>query len=364
MYTLFQLDSAIQAGTQRHASWMTIHRGLVHALRTVTDFYPKHSGSVKTDHILSKIIAPFGAGETYTLRDFYLKAVDEALDVSRTLKMTSSLYEGHVHRGQFYGPGISEVLIATDTAFDYQDTYTNWEKAQAVRVLASPITNLGLDIPDGINRSGDTGFVVIEIHIPKLLIQYKAFRDAEEIRFRDYGLPERTTYQFIHRFVLPNMMGSHLDTVLVNRLHNVIFDEPMNDKRPNHSFHIPDWARDVEKFHYQLKDYLMDKSLNAGSIMKAIPLVSVDSGVEYAPLPRVARTRQVKWALVLARLNLLEIIVKVSVVGHGNMNRRELNAIKRELEFYRNDRTFTQVMPRALQNETLYRWERLLGMIG
>lgn len=363
MYQLFQLDSRVQVSTQRHASWMTIDRGLKHALTVVEDFYRSYSGSVKTDHVLAKAIAPFGSGENYSLRDFYLKVMDESLSVARTLKLTSVVQAGVVHSGQFYGPGISEVLLATDTAFNYNSVYTYWEKAQAVRVLSHPVTNLALDIPDGINRSGDTGYSVIEIHIPKLLIQYKAFRDAEAIRTKEYGLVERSTYQFIHRFVLPNMMRTHLDHVLVNRLHRLLFDEPMNDKRPNHSFFIPDWTGDVSKFQGQLMDYLTDKTLSAMAIIKSIPLVDRDMSLDYARLPNIVRTQQVKWALALARLDLLEIIVKLSVGGKGNPNRGELNSIQREIERYRNDRTFSQVMPRALYNETQYRWDRLYEMI-
>lgn len=350
-------------GTLLHPQWYNVKRGLATILNTVKTFYKTHTMSVTSSHFLTKLLFHYGVEPELDLRRYYVDKLNTSLELSMALKMTSNLYSGKAWPGVFYGPGVTEVLVASNESFDYHEVFNHWNRVAAVTVLSHPITNLCLDLPNGLNPTPETGFAVIHINIPKLLVQYRGFQHYQAGRAQDHGEVRRTAMQFIHMYVLPNMLDSHLDAVLVNRIQRKLFNESVYDLRPNHSFYIEDWSRKVTDFQDTVLDVLRKKPYNAQETLLAIPLMEHENAFDYAPLPDVYRTRQLSWAYTLARLTLLEVMVKATKLSGGVGVGMEYNHLSRLLLRYRQDRVWQSVMPSQLRDHTAYRIERLTTLL-
>lgn len=359
MYKIFELPSQRARGTIRHPQWVNYQRGLTLASQTVVDFYSTHNMAVRSDHLLYRLLAAFDVQGVGDLPLLYAEVVGAGLNRAMALKMTSSIYSGDSHKGWFYGPGVDEVYIAHEARFDYRNAYENWERAVAVESLTHPFTDLALDLPNGLNRSNEKGLAVIAINVPMLLIQYRGFLDEQDRRAKENDNYARLTpYQFIHRYVLPGMVHSHLDAALINRYNALLYDEPINDRRPNHSFFITDWGKRVGEYQRDVIELISTRTLNISEILHSLPLATAYSGFEYAPLPQMLGTRQVNWALMLARLPLMELVLKSTRLAPGNANQREFNQLARTIERYRRDGVLKGVLPSALHNHVLWRIDR------
>lgn len=363
MYQLFDFQPGRARGTVLHPQWHNVKRGLVRVLDTVKTYYKTHTMSVTSSHFLTKILFYYGVDPDLDLRRYYVDKLSSALELGMTLKMTSSIYEGKSWSGVFYGPGIQEVLIASNESFDYDQVYKRWTEAAPVTVLSHPISNLALDLPDGLNRTPVKGYAVININIPMLMVMYRGFKDYQQLRFETADEARRTAMQFIHMYVLPNMLDSHLDGVLINRLHNRLFTETNYDQKPNHPFYIEDWTKRVDDFQDTVLDAIIGRAYNSQETLLAIPLVQYPNAFEYAPLPEVYRSRQITWAYTLARLTLLETMVKATRASGGVGVGMEYNYLNRMLLRYRQDRVWQSTMPQDLRNQIAFRIDRLTTML-
>lgn len=351
MYQLFNFPPNRLRGTYLHPEWYNIEKGLDLILKTVHQYYSSHTFSVKSNHPLIKILYHFGSMDHLSIDQIYYEVGVRQANLSMALNMTSSIWEGDLFNGNFYGPGIKEVYIVTNESFNYDNFYKNWWKEASVSVLSHPLTNLMLDLPNGLNHTNETGIAVLNIDMVKLIIQYRAFREQERKYKEDNDAAQRTAMMFINMFVLPNMLASHMDNVLINRIRKLVFNEPIIEKKNNHPFYIKDWSKEVTAFQESIVVTLMDRNYNFSEMMISIPLIGKDNVLDFAPLPKTYRSRQVNWALMLARLDLLETLIRLNKLSNGNNNQTELNTIARMIQRYKTDNVLNTVLPNYIRSD-------------
>lgn len=358
MYTLFNFPPARARGTYLPPEWNNISRGLEQILNTTRDYYSGHTFSVKAQHPLMKILNHYGSMDHLSIHQIYGEVTSTWMDLSMALKMTSSIYEGQVFNGQFFGPGVKEVYLTYSESFDYRLFYSNWYKESSVVTLSHPFTNLMLPIANGLNPTSETGIAVIGIDMVKLILQYRAFREQERKDEIEKESTQRTAMMFIHMYVLPNMLASQLDNSLLNRFNCLMLDEPINDIRNPHPFYIKDWSKEVTKYQEDLVIKVSERNYNLSEIMLSIPLVDKRNALWFGYLPSMYRSRQVNWALTLARLTLLETLLWANHLSNGNDNQSELNEVARQIRRYRSDGTLRGSLPRTLRSEVEDRLDR------
>lgn len=353
MYTFFNSMSSVNQGILYLPEWNHVKDGLRRNLGKVVSTYRNMTMTVKSDHFLARILQSIPVSKALPLDRYYEHVDAMAMNLATSLKMTSPRSAGMIFDGVFYGRGNDEVLIATDEYFDYREVDRDWQNAAPVKVLMHPRSDYGLNLPNGINSGVEEGLVVVLINIPKLAIQYRAFRRNEEAVNSD-GESQRTVMHFIHMYVLPNMLFSHLDIVVFNRIYNLLVGAPMGESRRAHPFFMPDYSTKSDNVQLQILKNITSRNYTFTSILQSIPGVVKKDMQQALLMPEIAPTRQVLWALTAARLKPLDLLFRCNKLGPGNPNQVEVNRVLREAMAQAGDNLMRSSLPPDLYYDVEY----------
>lgn len=345
MYTFFNKKTNIIQGVKTPTEWYYVKDGLRKNLAVVVKYYRNTSMAVPANHFLVKLLQSVAVSQSLPLDRYYANVDAVAMNLSMALKMTSSIYGGKIFDGTFYGPGSDEVIIAIDDPFDPRAVDRDWKNASPVKVLMSPKSDLALNIPDGKANTSEKGLSVFTVNIPMLAVMYRAFRNSEVTFVQGAEESQRSLMQFVHMYVLPNMLFSHLDIALFNRIHNLQRNIPMGVSRKNHPFYLTDWTLRVDRIQKDILDFLNKGQYNFSTMLRYIP-AAVEDNMETAMLvPSMAPTRQVMWALTAARLPVLDFVFYQNAKGNAYPNRAEINKVLRDVLWYARDQMLQQYLP-------------------
>lgn len=343
MRTLFNLKPPSQYGVLRSVHWPYVRDGLRRNLEVILRYHRKNPQAVKGSHFLVRLLGAITIPHALNL-DRYFENVDAGtFNTANALKLTSPVSKGVVFKGIFYGPGCHEVIIGHNELFDIVDADRNWMNLQPIQVLRHPRSDLMMNIPDGKPTGSETGLAVISINIPMLAIMYRAF-----CRYEEQAAPEGgrlSVYHFIRMYVLPNMLASHLDVALFNRIDNLQKGAPIGESKQAHSFALPDYSKKVTEVHLELLEYLHKKRQDFLGVLYTIPGAVKPNMAQVMEMPDVAPTSQITWALVLARLHVVTFLFKSVGERLHAQNQVEVNAIRRAIISYRSTSVFGSVLP-------------------
>lgn len=268
-------------------------------------------------------------------------------------KMTSPIYSGQIFDGIFYGPGTNEIIIVDDEYISPYEIQKNWKNIQSVKVLDHPRSDLRLLLPNGKQSSTDTGLATISINISALATQYREFMKEQAAEMRE-GENSLLTATFVHRYVLPNMLYTHQDVALFNRINNMVLGKPMGEATFKHPFVLLDYTRFADQVYWQLKDLLVKNEYDFKTILKSIPLVNVPDASELMRLPELAPTRQLAWAEFVARLKCIRFL-SACTPSHGHaLSMKDLNYFVREIQLYSSSTALSQISDREIYNDVLH----------
>lgn len=287
--------------------------GLREQLNRVITYRQENTRGVMGTHLLVQLLTNLNISLSYDI-DFYIDRVENiAIQKSIALKMTSVYNQGKLfHDGVFYSKystrwaGIKEIIIATTDTFDRNDFKKHWRRYDPVRVMYHPMTDINLQVPDGYHDFEGNGIAVISVNIPMLAAQYKMWRD--ERREEDSRYSARSIEQFIQEIPIPNMLYSHLDIAVLNRLICFHYQLPVTGFERKHPFAMLDWTQKLDEMLKRYIAVLLPKRLDFDSLLAKLPIVSARSFHEIFTIPEDGFTRQVQWAILLSRLPLLAFL--------------------------------------------------------
>lgn len=354
MRTFFNIESPFGQPALRPTEWPYAEAGLLRNLQTVKDYYKIRPFAVKSEHILTRLLNNIGVPYSFNLERFYDIVDTKGLQVASSFKFTSSLNRGQMFKGIFFGEDSEEVLMAIDDSFNPFTVYRNWKTVSAVKVILHPKSDLGLTLANGKRSGTDTGLSVITINVPMLAVQFKAFLEYQTKNYLEKGLNTHTVAQFIHMYVLPNMLDTQLDISLFNRAYNLVVGAPMGSQTKTHPFYLTDYSKHVDKSYTQLVEYFKTNERHYKIILKSFFAVSIADFEKLLVLPDNAPTRQVIWAEFIARLRALEFLVKLSPSNGNKLNRSENNLFYRTFKLYESDKVLESILSRNTQYDILY----------
>jgi hypothetical protein len=276
---------------------------------------------------------------------FYSNMNTKALSVSQSLMMTSSISTGRVFDGYFYGEGTKEILIAHDEGFDFYKASQNWRELQPIRVLRHPKSDLALNIPDGNSYNIEEGIAVIAINLPMLALQYREYQIYEDSVALSRGESPRGLTHYIYSYALTNMMYSHLDVAIFNRLYNLLIGAPLGVSTKKHSFYIQDYESKLTDLQLLQLRMLERNPRKLDAMMRMIPLVTEANLSTMSRLPDMVPTRPVVWSLVLSRLQLLSFIYGANTDGARVRNGTEVNRITRMFQLFDIEEVLGRILP-------------------
>lgn len=364
MYNFFNTTTEIGQNVLSPAKWNYAKSGLLQNLLRVQDYYKNRPFAVKSQHILARLLNSFPISYNLSLERFYSLVDTYGLRISVGYKMTSSIFNGKIFNDIFYGEGIDEILVATDESFNPYRVTDDWINVSAVRVLAHPNSDLRLLLPNGKNFGTETGLAVISINIPMLAVQYKAFLEYQNKRLIEENMSTHTTAQFIHMYVLPNMLKSHLDVALFNRAYNLVVGAPMGDTTKKHAFYLTDYTGVVDDVYEEIVDYFKRVEKPYNIMLKSFFTITEESFETLMLLPDNAPTRQVMWSNLLARLRAMEFLLKLSK-SHGNTSSRsENNNLNRILQYHDSNKLIETLLPENLLRDVRLQLKEIKEMLG
>lgn len=345
MHTLFNLMSSLGQGVLKAPGWNYVREGLQRNITTVLRYYRRNPTAVESNHFLVKLLHSISFPLSYTLERYYNNVDAASFNVASALKITTSINSGHVFDGIFYGKGNKEIIVGNDESFDLTQANLQWQNLCPVRVLRHPRSDLGLNLLDGTHPAVETGLCVISINIAMLAIQYRAFRINEAETNGAAGESELSVMHFIRMYVLPNMLFSHLDVAIFNRMNALHVGAPFGQPPRQHSFYLIDYSERVTGIQKTLLDNLTKQSHDFAATLRSIPAVFKEDMVGVMELPEIAPTRQVLWALVISQLPLVDFLIRVAKETPGTRNRAEINRILKNVSAYKSDNLMHSMLP-------------------
>ena len=344
MHSLFSQAQAGASGIVHIPEWQYIKSGLIRNLNIVLDYYRKNPIAVHSEHFLVNLIQSITIPQTQNLERYYPNVDDMSLDLSMALKMTSSIYQGKIFDGIFYGKGNDEILIAHNESFNPFKANKNWKNLAPVKFLRHYKSDFSFDLPNGNKLGSEEGLSVIAINIPMLALQYRAFR-YNELAIEDENESTLSCAHFVHMYVLPNMLWSYIDHAVFNRISNLEFGIPLGEGSHKHPFFLTDYTDKSVYAQNAILNNLKKQSRTFDGYLQNIPTVIKDNACKLMELPDLPLTRQLLWAMVMSRIPELQFLFRISKDSIGQKNQSEINRITRYVLNYKQDNVFRQNLP-------------------
>lgn len=337
MQDFFNDSIALAGGQFSQARWRYAHAGLERNLGIVTRYYNYGKRSTRNEHFLVRLLRSLNVNMSMPLDRFVDVITNKALFLGRSFRMTSTINAGALHKGVFYGQGSYEIIWAVNHSFPYDDINTNWKKAKPIQVLLHTKSDLDMMLPDGTGTNLFEGVSVVTVNIPMLAVMYRAF--CQEQWFKgQHGDGMETAAMFVNDYVLPSMLGSQLDMSLFNRFLFMARGMPQTVNRVRHAVHVPSYTADVDQFFMELLEYLEKSPKSYANILQLIPAFTEVSMFDVLRLPDVAMTRQVTWAMLLSRIDAIDLLTLVAPDSGRTRNQADNNYFLREFKLMENNR--------------------------
>lgn len=346
MYSLFSRPQPIHGPEIVPANWDYLKRSYDAEVRKIVAYFSNRPFFVKSNHLLCRIINTALAPIHYDLLHFYTVTDARAEYVARHFKLTSSGGPGQFFQGDFYGEGMEEIILYDDELFSLSDVVNNWKNVQAVKVIDHPISTLNLMVPNGIKHSTEEGRAVISINIAKLMIQYRCFVLEQKRRLDAGGTSLLGVTHFVAMYVLPNMLYSHTDKVILNRLMNLALGAPMGAATMTYVFPVKRLDNALDKSLLTIVKYLENRSMDYSTYLRNCPAIFAEDQLDALKMPDIGPTRQVWWALQLSRLSVIEFLITHGGQKGINANRSLIGKMKIDISRLMNEHVFTLVLPK------------------
>lgn len=352
MYTLFSNeDWGNRGGAPTYQNYLYSLKGLRSNLERVVHYNRIYPRAVKPNHFLVRLIHSLNIPITMSPQRMVDLISERTEGVGMAMNITSPLNKGRVFSpGILYGHGSQEVLIADSANFRAQDHLDSWEELRPIEFLHHPKTDFGMDLPLGLQNNDETGLCVVKINVPMLAFQYQQWRQREWLFNSDN---QRTVMQFISSYPLNNSLYSQLDWAIINRITNTYRGLPTSDSMIKKSYQLTDYSDRIQIAVDQMVHDYKSRKFTMEQLLDSIRLVGVPTALERVRLPKILATRQVKWALMLAREPIMRFLVDWNNDTSNAKNRQQINKARQELVRFKND----NVLRGSLPKKALSYWE-------
>lgn len=295
-------------------------------------------------HILHRIIESFAMPKN--IPDKFVSAYvynnDKAWYHANALGLSSDRSIGKLHYGNFYGPTTTEIITQVDNYWDWEYVKENWQDLVPVTVLRHDQNHISYNLMTSKNYVDRPGFAIIQIDINLLHLQYAAWlRHHREIKLvnPDHKLPN--TGYFLGMCVLPNMLPSHINQVIINK--NILLTDDSMAKTIDYagtSFYINNNSKELDKDIEDIWNMARKGNYPIEKIAANIHGVGDIRALEFMDTPKILLTRQNKWIYVLAMTRFLKHCLLTPGMQDKNVNNGYLTRLRQELISLNGGRVF------------------------
>jgi hypothetical protein len=266
----------------------------------------------------------------------YLDKIDDRVNyISKYFRLTSPIEKGKLHNNVFYGENSKEIIISGESDWEVSDVIENWKDYAAVTVLRCPVDDLNLLLPKNQYDFYSDELSVFFIDIRLLALQYKLWSN-KNTDMESGDQPGK----FIGQIVLPNMVLSQTDYVLINRLRNLFLGLDNDTAPAKHPFPVVDYSNRLDRVLYTSLKRIKDKRMRYEEMLENIPAIS-DTDMEIAlKIPRLPNTKQIRWAVFLSRLDIMDLLIDIGGEDALKINRHLINSLQINIKMLKRDNIF------------------------
>lgn len=314
------------------------------SVQRLIEYRMQTTGYVDSDHILAKLLHTLKV--PYTGDDLrFAEGIKQLQNgLSGGFGLTSYAFRGKAHQGTLFNRATQELLVLINNDIP-RDMRTIWETVEPIRVLSSPRSDLSIETLDGTGREDEVGVAVIAIDLPLLALQYEYWKQSAYagVEHRHRGAPH-----FLYQFPLTHALKSALDVSIINRLHRTILGYPVSEYRRQLPFAVTHNHAGIDYGLEQVIGRLSTKDMSFEDMLRNIPGVFKPSALEVVQLKRLPYTQQVIWALMIARIDVVSLLLFADYKTQSARNRDAITEIKRDLIRAESGKLLTNAMPSGL----------------
>lgn len=332
MYNLFTQRFEGNNSQIKPPGFELVRRIYQREIDNIVSYYHDRVFAVKSNHLLCRVITTGMVPIGYDMERFMEAAYARSPYLSNHFNFTSEINYGNFEKGVFYGKGNDELLIYSEEYFDPIDGLENWKDLRPVKVLEHPISDFGLLLPNGLVHSTAKGLCVISINLVMLFVQYRGFVTEQMAKRGTVDASLLDTAHFVHMYVLPGMLQSHMEIAILNRFKNLFYGAPMSTATKHHPFPVVDYSDRTDKVLKEILKHVKDSKMSYYSALKNIPTIYSEDMQDALLMPDVAQTVQVWWALILTRLSTMKFLIDLQGTNGVHNNRSFVNKLKIEVK--------------------------------
>lgn len=314
-------------------------------------YYKRAAIAVNSSHFLLKILNGVPLSLDRDILDFHYTSRSFGMEIANAMGLTTETNYGKVFGpGILYGKNINELIIAYSDDFDFdaiESGVVDWRSLCPLEVLSHPFSDLSLGRVNGKYPSSARGTAVFKLDVGILLHQYRRWFQTEKYAYEAAG----TTQQFLSKYVITNVIWSHMNIVLFNRLFNITFNEQSETVKPIHPFYIVDNTTVLDNGLKRLAESFKRRNRTWDEIIEAIPAFNDTNIRDTLRLPATASTQQITWAFVIARLPLIHNLVHLNSMTKNARNSRYMRSLRTFITSIKSDRLIDRRMPRDMKLE-------------
>lgn len=335
MFGLFT-DSMVQSRTYEFPRLDYVRRGATEEIRKLTEYITARQLTLNNKHIVIRLLKGLNVSMRCDVYDYVYRVESNVRNITSGLDFTNSTNYGKVHKpGQFINPHVGEIIISNTESFDVDFAVKNWQRLSPLKFLTHPCSDISYGIPDGnYTLDSEEGIAVISINIPMLALQYRCWL-TEQQKLGVETIPALAT--FVLAYPLMNMAKSHADVAMFNRLYNEVHQYKNTGFVRRNPIALIDYHSRIDSTIAEYKTILERTPLSFQTIIDNIPTLYYGNFHNAVRLPKLAATRQVRWALLVARLKIFHLLLTINTRHNQYGNRDYINDIRLIIEEMEND---------------------------
>lgn len=326
----------------------------------VKKFYQENIYTLDNSHRLIRLLIDLQSYMSLNPESLVRTIRTETPRLCRAYNINSPLVHAGIQTmGEMYKRNCAEVFISVEYDFDVKKCMEGFRFLQPIHVITHDFTDLGMGLANGKYNSEEHGTAVFTIDLAMLALQFKMWWELERyVKETDTYLP---THYFAHKYPIVNLLGSHNDVCIFNRIVALSNGIKPPAGRSHHSFLIADISAQLDNTHERLLERFQSTPMDYLQRLNAIPSLQYGSYYRSTNHPDVSPTRNINWALVLARLNSVEFLLNLDNASNAeHMNQYERTVIAIGLRAMRNDRSLLAYLPPA----TVNRFEKVYSIVN
>ncbi len=277
----------------------------------VFDYYNRYkddrkinTGRVESSHVLISLLSAMNVSFNGNLHEFISKSAEKALQLSRTVGLTTNYNTGKLFEGTLY-PGCKEIIIQErDSELLWIDLWTNWRNVSPIKIICHPVTDLTVFELGVMNEAvlSDTDIVVYTVDMAVMNLQWQFYKA---------GVNNPTMESFLTEIVFPNAFQSHLDIVPFNRVMARRGLRPFCKVKTNLNFNQQAITQELDRILTTVEKNISGRRLQPNQYLSAIPTIFGDNYLLEIKLPGLMPTSQVLWALVVMRMERVNFLLDI-----------------------------------------------------